>query len=165
MAEILTTNQLAEFEASVMRALRGESAGPSLAFVRLVYSSHEALRAALDTARADKDESGNLWEASLKAAEELSAKREADFAAMTAGLDLASTNYQSALSRVAELEATGPATCKGDCHVTRALRSERDEVMKQHCVERGALRSINPRAVCAWLWPSDADRLFPKEGE
>jgi len=54
--EILTTNQLAEFEASVMRALRGESTGPSLAFVRLVYSSHEALRAALAASEAKNNE-------------------------------------------------------------------------------------------------------------
>jgi predicted Zn-ribbon and HTH transcriptional regulator len=170
VAEILTTNQLAEFEASVMRALRGESVGPSLAFVRLVYSSHEALRAALDVAQARIDvmqseiDEFNRGDDGMDAAmrwrtRATKAEAEADLAAARARveelereavIDLHSTNairddLAAALARVAELEA------------------QRDEARRLYCVQCSPTGSRREYLllVAQQHWPSEADRLFP----
>jgi chromosome segregation ATPase len=148
MAEILTTNQLAEFEASVMRALRGESAGPSLAFVRLVYSSHEALRAALDAERKRADDARTLYEASetvrMEDNERLSREVEScrsfwtkrynaqggDYSAACVRATRAEANLAAARARVEELEREAVI----DLHSTNAIRD--DLAAANECIER-----------------------------
>jgi chromosome segregation ATPase len=132
MAEILTTNQLAEFEASVMRALRGESAGPSLAFVRIVYSSHEALRAALDAERKRADEAVKVSAEKLAALinPELSDARMAMIAVAEARAARAEANLAAARARVEELEREAVI----DLHSTNAIRD--DLAAANECIER-----------------------------
>jgi uncharacterized protein YhaN len=151
MAEILTTNQLAEFEASVMRALRGESAGPSLAFVRIVYSSHEALRAALDAERKRADEAVKVSAEKLAALinPELSDARMAMIAVAEARAARAEANLAAARARVEELEREAVI----DLHSTNAIRD--DLAAANECIER---QNANVRRLEADLAAMTAER-------